>query len=49
MLLYPTGIALTFVHPWLGFATYVLVATIWFVPDRRFEKAAASHGSLTNE
>jgi len=37
-LLYPTGIALSFVHPWLGFSAYVVVALIWFIPDRRFEK-----------
>jgi len=38
VVLYPAGIALTFVHPWLGFAAYVVVALIWFIPDRRFEK-----------
>jgi len=39
MILYPTGIALTFIHPWLGFGAYTVVAAIWFIPDRRFEKA----------
>jgi uncharacterized membrane protein len=38
MVIYPTGIGLTFVHPWLGFAAYVVVAALWFVPDRRFER-----------
>jgi len=46
-ILYPVGIALTFLHPWFGFATYVAVAVIWFVPDRRFEKAAAEAGVPT--
>lgn len=40
VILYPAGIALSFVNPWIGFAVYVLVAVIWFVPDQRFEKKA---------
>jgi uncharacterized membrane protein len=32
------GIGLSFVDPRLGCAVYVLVALIWFVPDRRIEK-----------
>jgi len=39
-LLYLAGIGLTFVDPWLAQAIYVLVATIWLVPDRRIERAA---------
>jgi len=31
------GVALTFVSQWAGLALYVVVATIWFIPDRRFE------------
>jgi len=42
VVLYPAGMALTFVHPWLGFGTYVLVAAIWFVPDGRFERKGVS-------
>jgi uncharacterized membrane protein len=38
LLLYAVGIALAFVHPWLGFAVYVAVAVIWVVPDRRIER-----------
>jgi uncharacterized membrane protein len=38
VVLYLTGIGLAFVHPWLGFGAYVLVAGVWFVPDRRFER-----------
>lgn len=37
MLLYVVGISLSFVHPWVGFGTYTLVAVIWFRPDKRFE------------
>jgi len=47
VILYPAGIALTFLHPWLGFATYVVVAAIWFVPDRRFERTTADAGIPT--
>jgi uncharacterized membrane protein len=39
--LYLTGIGLSFVHPWLGFATYIAVAVMWLIPDRRIEKPAA--------
>ena len=37
VLIYAVGIGLCFLHPWLGFALYVLVAVMWFVPDKRFE------------
>ena len=36
--IYGVGIALTFVNTWIGVACYVLVAAIWFVPDKRIEK-----------
>jgi uncharacterized membrane protein len=36
--LYVTGIALSFAQPWLGFATYIVVAIMWLIPDRRIEK-----------
>jgi uncharacterized membrane protein len=36
--LYITGIALAFVNPWVGLATYTVVAVIWLVPDRRLER-----------
>ncbi|MCL2429667.1 MAG: hypothetical protein FWD12_10580, partial [Alphaproteobacteria bacterium] len=39
LVLYAAGIPLAFVQPWLSIALYVLVALIWFVPDRRIEKA----------
>ena len=38
LLIYLLGIGLSFIHPLVGFALYVLVALIWFVPDKRFEK-----------
>jgi uncharacterized membrane protein len=36
--LYALGIAFAFVEPWVSVGLYVLVALIWFVPDRRIEE-----------
>ncbi|MBC7650870.1 MAG: DUF1211 domain-containing protein [Deinococcales bacterium] len=36
--IYSAGIALSFVHPLLGFAMYFAVATMWFIPDKRIEE-----------
>jgi uncharacterized membrane protein len=36
--IYAVAIPLAFVQWWIAFALYVLVAAMWFVPDRRFEK-----------
>jgi uncharacterized membrane protein len=38
IVLYLVAIPLAFVSSWLACALYVLVAIIWFVPDRRIEK-----------
>jgi uncharacterized membrane protein len=35
---YVTAVALAFIYPWASVAIYVLVALMWFVPDRRIEK-----------
>ena len=37
--LYLLGMALSFVHPLLGFAVYTVVAMMWLVPDKRMEQA----------
>ncbi|HMD00862.1 MAG TPA: TMEM175 family protein [Ferruginibacter sp.] len=37
VVIYIAGIAFAFIHPWIGFGLYVLVAAVWFVPDRRIE------------
>ena len=37
VLIYAIAIPLAFVLWWLAFALYVVVAAIWFVPDRRIE------------
>ena len=36
---YLAGIGLVFWDPWISLGLYVLVACIWFVPDRRIERA----------
>jgi uncharacterized membrane protein len=35
--LYTIAIPLAFVNPWISCALYVIVAVIWFMPDRRIE------------
>ncbi len=37
---YTSGIGFAYVAHWISVALYVLVAMMWFVPDRRFERAA---------
>src|SRR5262245_18809893 len=36
--LYILAIGLSFVNSWIALALYFLVAAIWFIPDRRFER-----------
>jgi TMEM175 potassium channel family protein len=38
VIIYAIGIAFCFLHPLIGFTLYVLVAVMWFIPDKRFEK-----------
>jgi uncharacterized membrane protein len=38
LVLYVAGIALAFVHSWIGGALYALVALMWLVPDSRIER-----------
>ncbi len=40
--IYAVAIAMAFYKPWLGLTLYALVSVIWFIPDRRIEKAVAS-------
>jgi uncharacterized membrane protein len=37
VVLYALGIPLSLFNAWLGIAAYVLVAGLWFLPDRRIE------------
>jgi uncharacterized membrane protein len=38
LLFYLIGILSAFYNQWLGMAIFTIVAVIWFIPDRRFEK-----------
>jgi uncharacterized membrane protein len=38
-LLYLLAIPVSFLHVWAAFALYILVAVLWFIPDRRIEMA----------
>ena len=40
--LYLAAIAVSFVNEWIADAIYVAVALMWFIPDRRLARAAAS-------
>ena len=37
LVLYTSAIVLAFLNPWIAFAIYVLVAILWFIPDKRIE------------
>ncbi len=37
LLLYASAIPLAFVRPWIAIMLYIVVAMLWFVPDRRIE------------
>jgi uncharacterized membrane protein len=38
LVIYLVSIAIAFIQPWVACAGYVLVACLWVVPDRRFER-----------
>lgn len=44
VLLYVTGIGLSFVRTWAADAIYALVAALWIIPDRRIEKRLTESG-----
>jgi uncharacterized membrane protein len=41
LVLYLIAVLLSFVNSWISVALYVLVAMMWFIPDRRIENALA--------
>lgn len=49
LVVYAAAIALAFLNHWLAFALYVLVAIIWFIPDRRIEKTVSGSGTTQEE
>lgn len=38
ILIYVTAILLSIINSWISFGLYVVVAVIWFIPDKRIEK-----------
>lgn len=38
VILYAVAIALAFVNSWISIGIYMLVAVMWFIPDRRIER-----------
>jgi uncharacterized membrane protein len=44
IVIYCVAIALTFFNTYISFGLYVLVACIWFIPDKRIEKKIAEEG-----
>jgi uncharacterized membrane protein len=38
LIIYAIGIAVSFINPWMGIIAYLIVAGMWFIPDRRVEK-----------
>jgi hypothetical protein len=42
--IYAAGVGLAFVQPLAAIALYVLVALIWFIPDRRVERTLKAPG-----
>jgi uncharacterized membrane protein len=41
LVIYATAIPLAFLNAWIAFSLYVVVALIWFIPDRRIERVFA--------
>ena len=44
IVIYAVAIAFAFAAPWISCALYVLVALMWLIPDRRFERVLAGKG-----
>ena len=48
-LFYVVAIPLSFVHCWLALGLYILVAAIWFIPDRRMVRPEEWQPSVPEE
>ena len=44
VIIYLVAILLAFLNPWLGFGLYIVVAIMWFIPDRRIEQKVKREG-----
>jgi uncharacterized membrane protein len=38
LIIYASGVAISFINSWVALSLYILVSIIWFVPDLRIEK-----------
>ncbi len=38
LIIYISAVPLSFLNQWIAFSLYIVVAFIWFIPDRRIEK-----------
>jgi uncharacterized membrane protein len=47
IVIYAVAIAVAFAAPWISGALYVLVALMWLIPDRRFERVLTEHQGHT--
>ena len=43
LVVYIVGTVVAFVNPYVGFGIYILVAVLWFIPDRRIENSVNEH------
>ena len=43
LIIYAAAILLAFVNSWIGFVLYVVVALMWFIPDRRIERILSEY------
>jgi uncharacterized membrane protein len=39
--IYAMGIGLAWLSPWIAYGLYVMVAVVWFVPDRRLRRGGS--------
>jgi uncharacterized membrane protein len=46
---YVAAILCAVIHPWLAQLFYVVVALIWFIPDRRIEHVLRQNGSRSHD
>ena len=44
IVIYLVAIAASFVAPWISYTLYAVVALMWLIPDRRFEKVLLGQG-----
>ncbi len=43
LIIYAIAIGLSFINSFVGFGLYIVVALMWFIPDRRIERKVAHH------